>query len=211
MSLQELCGVSDAVAHAAAVLRSVIGCRVRRNPKDWDWEDQDGGDGCLGTVLDISPDGWAGVQWDSGVKDGYRMGAEGKFDLLVVEPPPEPESSATDVPPKRRRLDADTDTKVDTPKAKEDTTAAPAEPAAAPVLRLRGVVPCGLGPTVDEVLQRPFESAWDEYPMLRAFGVPERIAADWAKPPALLRETLDQLREQGAFVPKAKTGGGEGR
>jgi len=77
-----------------------IGVRVRRGP-DWKWGNQDGGAGNWGTTVeDSDPDmplRWIKVQWDHGEKKSYRVGAEGKYDLLfavdgdVVEAEPEPE------------------------------------------------------------------------------------------------------------------------
>jgi len=66
----------------------VPGARVRRGP-NWKWGDQDGGPGGLGTFrgMDPSSKGWARVEWDSGVTNNYRMGAEGAVDLEVVGAP----------------------------------------------------------------------------------------------------------------------------
>ena len=37
-------------------------------------------------VTELRSKGWLNVRWDAGGRDGYRMGAEGKYDLkLVVE------------------------------------------------------------------------------------------------------------------------------
>ncbi|RUS90925.1 hypothetical protein EGW08_001322 [Elysia chlorotica] len=62
------------------------GARVSRGP-DWDWGNQDGGDGKIGKVSDIR--GWdsesgrsvAHVTWSSGSTNVYRMGHKGKVDL----------------------------------------------------------------------------------------------------------------------------------
>ena len=59
------------------------GARVTRGP-DWDWENQDGGPGCVGQVTDIR--GWdmesfrsvANVVWQSTVTNVYRVGHKGK-------------------------------------------------------------------------------------------------------------------------------------
>jgi hypothetical protein len=66
--------------------RELIGKRVRRGP-DWNWGEQDYIDGApgLGTVTNPVVDGWVGVIWDNGSKNDYRMGAENKTDLVVVE------------------------------------------------------------------------------------------------------------------------------
>lgn len=66
-----------------------VGLRVVRGP-DWCWGDQDGGEGCVGTVVMMerpeSADGGAVmVQWDCGLRCWYRCGAEGKFDLCVLD------------------------------------------------------------------------------------------------------------------------------
>ncbi|XP_012946086.1 E3 ubiquitin-protein ligase MIB2 [Aplysia californica] len=62
------------------------GARVCRGP-DWDWGNQDGGEGKIGTVSEIR--GWdsesgrsvAHVTWASGSTNVYRMGHKGKVDL----------------------------------------------------------------------------------------------------------------------------------
>ena len=58
---------------------------------DWDWNDQDGGEGKMGRVIDIR--GWdnesgrsvANVVWISGSTNVYRLGHKGKVDLKYVE------------------------------------------------------------------------------------------------------------------------------
>ena len=68
------------------------GVRVVRGP-DWEWGDQDGGEGYVGTVVlvessshspESSPD-VAVVQWDAGERYTYRCGAQGKYDLRVLD------------------------------------------------------------------------------------------------------------------------------
>ncbi|UXI16987.1 cytochrome c oxidase assembly factor 4 [Sarcoptes scabiei] len=57
---------------------------------DWQWEDQDGGNGKRGKVTEIqdwsaaSPKSAAYVIWDSGSKNLYRVGFEGMADLKVI-------------------------------------------------------------------------------------------------------------------------------
>ena len=67
--------------------------RVVRGP-DWKWGDQDGGEGCVGTVVvvcDSEEDHGrttgraAVVQWDAGNRCNYRCGIEGKYDLRVYD------------------------------------------------------------------------------------------------------------------------------
>uniref|UniRef100_A0A336LX55 E3 ubiquitin-protein ligase n=1 Tax=Culicoides sonorensis TaxID=179676 RepID=A0A336LX55_CULSO len=61
----------------------VKGARVIRGV-DWRWEDQDGSPPCEGTVTGEIHNGWIDVKWDHGVRNSYRMGAEGKYDLKLV-------------------------------------------------------------------------------------------------------------------------------
>lgn len=57
---------------------------------DWQWEDQDGGNGRRGKVNEVqdwsaaSPRSAAYVIWDNGAKNLYRVGFEGMADLKVV-------------------------------------------------------------------------------------------------------------------------------
>ncbi|XP_026470111.1 E3 ubiquitin-protein ligase MIB1-like isoform X2 [Ctenocephalides felis] len=65
------------------------GARVVRGV-DWQWEDQDGGNGRRGKVNEIqdwsaaSPRSAAYVVWDNGAKNLYRVGFEGMADLKVA-------------------------------------------------------------------------------------------------------------------------------
>ncbi|XP_071952953.1 E3 ubiquitin-protein ligase MIB1-like isoform X2 [Antedon mediterranea] len=65
------------------------GARVVRGV-DWEWEDQDGGNGRRGKVTEIQdwsatgPRSAAYVLWDNGAKNLYRVGYEGMSDLKVV-------------------------------------------------------------------------------------------------------------------------------
>lgn len=65
------------------------GARVIRGV-DWQWEDQDGGNGRRGKVTEIqdwsaaSPRSAAYVMWDTGAKNLYRVGFEGMADLKAV-------------------------------------------------------------------------------------------------------------------------------
>ncbi|ALC39182.1 CG5604 [Drosophila busckii] len=57
------------------------GARVVRGV-DWRWDDQDGvGEG---TITGEIHNGWIDVKWDHGVRNSYRMGAEGKYDLKLA-------------------------------------------------------------------------------------------------------------------------------
>ncbi|KAG7197136.1 hypothetical protein KM043_007222 [Ampulex compressa] len=79
-----------------------IGLRVVRG-QDWKWDDQDGGEGHAGTVVEIgkppssgnsvsspnpsdrTPDKTVIVQWDHGSRSNYRIGYQGAYDLLVFD------------------------------------------------------------------------------------------------------------------------------
>ena len=69
-------------------MEASLGVRVVRGP-DWCWEDQDGGEGCVGTVVEVGDEGRSVlVQWDCGIRSWYRSGEEGKFDLRVLDTAP---------------------------------------------------------------------------------------------------------------------------
>ncbi|XP_076044605.1 E3 ubiquitin-protein ligase mind bomb 2 isoform X4 [Oratosquilla oratoria] len=67
-----------------------VGAKVVRGP-DWDWGNQDGGDGKCGRVTEIR--GWdnesgrsvANVTWVCGSTNVYRVGHKGKVDLKYIE------------------------------------------------------------------------------------------------------------------------------
>ncbi|XP_038069488.1 E3 ubiquitin-protein ligase MIB1-like [Patiria miniata] len=66
-----------------------VGARVVRGP-DWEWEDQDGGDGKVGTVSQVcSAEGtyrsWVSVRWPNGSASQYRRGHKGKVDVQYTE------------------------------------------------------------------------------------------------------------------------------
>lgn len=65
-----------------------MGLRVVRGP-DWEWEDQDGGEGFVGTVVELE-EGGVIVQWDVGQRFRYRCGRDNKFDLRVFDSGPVP-------------------------------------------------------------------------------------------------------------------------
>ena len=70
-----------------------VGLRVVRGP-DWEWGDHDGGEGHVGTVMEVGEpsvsDGGRAVvvQWDSGERSKYRCGIHGKYDLKVLDSAP---------------------------------------------------------------------------------------------------------------------------
>ncbi|GIQ83714.1 hypothetical protein KIPB_005072 [Kipferlia bialata] len=54
--------------------------------RDWEWGNQDGGDGCRGTLLGPHKgEGWVVVHWhETGEREVYRAGAHALYDLLYV-------------------------------------------------------------------------------------------------------------------------------
>ena len=77
-----------------------MGFRVVRGP-DWTWGEQDGGEGHVGTVVEIQspekqgqtlktslPPCVATVQWDGGNRCRYRCGIGSKYDLRVLDSAP---------------------------------------------------------------------------------------------------------------------------
>ena len=63
-----------------------LGLRVVRGP-DWEWGDQDGGEGHVGTAVEdeISLNKSVVVQWDCGDRCRYRCGHGDKYDLRVLD------------------------------------------------------------------------------------------------------------------------------
>ncbi|XP_068683255.1 E3 ubiquitin-protein ligase HECTD1-like isoform X4 [Montipora foliosa] len=64
-----------------------VGSKVVRGV-DWKWKDQDGSPPSEGLVTGELQNGWVEVSWKNGTSNSYRMGADGKFDLRVVETRP---------------------------------------------------------------------------------------------------------------------------
>ena len=75
----------------------VRGMRVVRGP-NWKWGRQDGGEGGVGTVVDVNTLKNAGstpdlervvvVQWDLGMRCNYRSAVGGQYDLLLLDNDP---------------------------------------------------------------------------------------------------------------------------
>ena len=65
-----------------ALHQFAVGKKVQRG-RNWRWGNQDGGPGHVGTIQPAQglAVGWVTVQWDNGVKNTYRMGVDGEFDL----------------------------------------------------------------------------------------------------------------------------------
>ncbi|XP_052081431.1 E3 ubiquitin-protein ligase MIB2-like [Mytilus californianus] len=87
-------GISSDEEHVPKVNTSMViapGLRVVRG-RDWKWSDQDGGEGHLGTIQEISgmrktscPDKCAAVLWDNGYRNTYRIGFENSYDLRIYD------------------------------------------------------------------------------------------------------------------------------
>lgn len=75
----------EALVYSSSGLRlPALGDRVVRGPS-WKWDDQDGGAGCQGVVLDESSAGWWRVRWDHGGANGYRCDPKKNiYDLCVL-------------------------------------------------------------------------------------------------------------------------------
>jgi Mib_herc2 len=66
-------------------LDDVSGLRVVRG-RDWRFDDQDKGEGYVGTVLKLDEKkGWVIVLWDHGKGYNYRAGLDGKHDLRIYD------------------------------------------------------------------------------------------------------------------------------
>ncbi|XP_034668273.1 E3 ubiquitin-protein ligase Ufd4 [Drosophila subobscura] len=66
----------------AQLKHMTTGARVVRGI-DWRWDDQDGSS--EGTITGEIHNGWIDVKWDHGVRNSYRMGSEGKYDLKLAD------------------------------------------------------------------------------------------------------------------------------
>ncbi|XP_065943600.1 uncharacterized protein [Magallana gigas] len=61
------------------------GCQVKRGP-DWEWENQDGGAGSIGSVVTVVNNCIVLVRWQHGFLGQYRFGCNGKIDLQICDP-----------------------------------------------------------------------------------------------------------------------------
>jgi E3 ubiquitin-protein ligase mind-bomb len=82
----------------------IVGIRVVRGI-DWEWNDQDGGKGYVGTIVEVGgqndsrhPVGTVVVCWDSGHRANYRAGYGCKDDLRVLDSAPAGYMSMPDYP-----------------------------------------------------------------------------------------------------------------
>ena len=67
-----------------SVKKCIPGIRVIRG-KDWDYGDQDGGEGNTGVMKESKPKGWVTVLWEEGDRNSYRIGEEDKYDLYFAD------------------------------------------------------------------------------------------------------------------------------
>ena len=75
------------------IMSATSSLRIVRGP-NWSWGDQDGGEGHVGTVVEVGQGGGSVVvQWDCGNRCRYRCGEEGKYDLRVFDSAPTGESA----------------------------------------------------------------------------------------------------------------------
>lgn len=80
----------------AVTMSEAVKCGIRVvRGVDWEWADQDGGEGHVGTVVDVGgkgnskhPDQTVVVRWDCGAQANYRIGYEGKDDLRALDSAP---------------------------------------------------------------------------------------------------------------------------
>ncbi|XP_062614449.1 uncharacterized protein LOC134276185 [Saccostrea cucullata] len=61
------------------------GCLVKRGP-DWEWDNQDGGEGNIGSVIRVRSNATVNVKWSNGSVSNYRFGYKEKFDLQICDP-----------------------------------------------------------------------------------------------------------------------------
>lgn len=64
-------------------MEAEVGLRVIRGP-DWQWGEQDGGEGHVGTVAEVLSQQEAVVQWDLGRRCKYHCGGPGDGKHLRV-------------------------------------------------------------------------------------------------------------------------------
>ena len=78
-------------SHVVKKVSLKLGLRVVRGI-DWKWDNQDGGEGHVGTVVEVGgqaessiPTGVVVVGWDSGVRANCQVGYESADDLRVLD------------------------------------------------------------------------------------------------------------------------------
>lgn len=66
-----------------------VGLKVVRGPS-WSWENQDDGEGHIGTIVEVGKTGSSSnktvvVQWDGGLRKNYRVGLNNFYDLCALD------------------------------------------------------------------------------------------------------------------------------
>ncbi|CAC5378102.1 unnamed protein product [Mytilus coruscus] len=61
-----------------------VGCRVVRG-QDWKYDDYDGGEGSLGTVLEVKDESKVVVRWDGTNKGIFKIGHDGLFEVRLCD------------------------------------------------------------------------------------------------------------------------------
>ena len=61
------------------------GTLVTRGP-DWEWNNQDGGEGQIGVIIEYDYENWYIVKWANGHQNGYKYG-EGHDDIMLLNKP----------------------------------------------------------------------------------------------------------------------------
>ena len=83
-----VCGIEA----ESSPFRRAVTDRIKKGDKvvrgvDWKWDDQDGGSGKIGEVIEVKGNGWISVRWNGNKKSSdYRWGKDGKFDVKLHLP-----------------------------------------------------------------------------------------------------------------------------
>ncbi|CAC5378112.1 unnamed protein product [Mytilus coruscus] len=96
-----------------------VGCRVIRG-HDWKYGDYDGGDGSLGTVLEVKDEGKVIVRWDRTKKGVFKMGYKGLFEVRLCDDFVNNENTSRNINPNehsfaRHHINQNMDTNEDDP------------------------------------------------------------------------------------------------
>ncbi|OWF52702.1 uncharacterized protein LOC110447412 isoform X2 [Mizuhopecten yessoensis] len=78
-----------------------VGCKVKRG-KDWTFGDQDGGEGTVGIVCRADPAKTVHIRWPNKTVKRYNFGANGRFDVELINQREPSVTSASILPPRRR-------------------------------------------------------------------------------------------------------------
>jgi hypothetical protein len=72
--------IMNTMGAAAPVRSPELGVTVQRGP-DWQWGNQDGGEGQTGVICSEAANGYIKVRWSNGATNTHRCGADGAYDL----------------------------------------------------------------------------------------------------------------------------------